>query len=271
MARNIMVAVDGTPHSRDALDFAARNLLLAAPRDADELHLVMVRPPIKHAKVPAGGVSGEQASVAARPAYRRIVGLVFDLESVGQASSPPETSLMLTQQSLRVCCTPTQITALTHYPEFIAEGVEAISVSPCAPPGPRPFPHCSQPTFSTALNGEARRSPIQKHCPPIPTSLLNILPRPSAYPSLPLISCTAAGFLDPEIGRRLSSRTADDDEGAHPPPLPIRSGPTGPRYGEENRAAVGPRARRERAAGPRGTAKDGGTAHRELQGVRMPG
>ena len=49
-----MVAVDGTPRSRDALDFAALNVLLANPGDADELHLVMVRPPIKHAKVPAG-------------------------------------------------------------------------------------------------------------------------------------------------------------------------------------------------------------------------
>ena len=53
--RKIMVAVDGSPSSRDALDFAALNVLRgASPRDAEELHLAMVRPPITQSRVPMG-------------------------------------------------------------------------------------------------------------------------------------------------------------------------------------------------------------------------
>ena len=66
-ARKMMVAVDGSPRSLDALDFTAHNVLRC---DTDELHLVMIRPPIVHEDVPAG----ERAYLDALSLY--IVGLV---------------------------------------------------------------------------------------------------------------------------------------------------------------------------------------------------
>ena len=47
MARKILVAVDGSFHSRVALDFTAQNVL-RHPRTSDELHLATVRPPLTH-------------------------------------------------------------------------------------------------------------------------------------------------------------------------------------------------------------------------------
>ena len=73
--RKIMVAVDGSPSSRDALDYATLNLLLVNPRDADELHIAMVRPPITQSRVPTGKRSSRWRHRPEKRPLRRIVGL----------------------------------------------------------------------------------------------------------------------------------------------------------------------------------------------------
>ena len=58
MARKILVAVDGSFHSRVALDFTAQNVL-RHPRTSDELHLATVLPPLTHSMTPMGEPIGE--------------------------------------------------------------------------------------------------------------------------------------------------------------------------------------------------------------------